>query len=41
MNNYEILGQIGKGSFGTVYKCRARLTSMFVAMKVIPLFGKS
>lgn len=35
MNNYEVLGQVGEGSFGQVYKARKRSNGEIVAFKVI------
>ncbi|XP_024545047.1 serine/threonine-protein kinase 4 [Selaginella moellendorffii] len=34
---YDLLNQLGKGSYGAVYKARDRRTSEFVAIKVISL----
>ncbi len=33
MERYEKLSQIGEGSYGKVYKCRARDTGALVAIK--------
>ena len=33
MERYEKLNQIGEGSYGKVYKCRARDTGSLVAIK--------
>ncbi|CAL6112121.1 Kinase [Hexamita inflata] len=41
MNKYEQICQIGKGSFGIVYKCRIKRTGQFVALKLISTYGKS
>lgn len=35
MENYEEIGVIGRGSFGTVYKMQNRITKEYVAMKII------
>ena len=34
MERYEKLSKIGEGSYGVVYKCRARDTGHLVAIKV-------
>lgn len=41
MHRYEQIAQIGKGSFGVVYKCRLKQTGQFVALKQISTYGKS
>ncbi|KAH0575575.1 Kinase, ULK [Spironucleus salmonicida] len=41
MNKYEQLQQIGRGSFGVVYKCRMKNTGQFVALKIISMYGKT
>jgi len=41
MNRYEQLAQIGKGSFGVVYKSRIRQTGQLVALKQISTYGKT
>lgn len=41
MHRYEQIAQIGKGSFGVVYKCRLKQTGQFVAVKQISTYGKS
>ena len=41
MKKYEQICEIGKGSFGIVYKCRVRKTGQFVALKIISMYGKS
>lgn len=33
MENYEMLGQVGQGSYGTVLKCRHRDSCCLVAIK--------
>ena len=30
---YEVLGIVGEGAYGIVYKCRNKLTNEFVAIK--------
>lgn len=35
MDKYEILGQVGEGSFGQVYRARKRSVGEIVAFKVI------
>jgi len=37
---FELLEQLGKGSFGAVYKARHRPSDTIVAVKVIPLGGE-
>lgn len=34
-NDYEVLKQIGKGGYGTVYKVKAKYTGVLRAAKVI------
>ncbi|TNJ30557.1 Kinase, ULK [Giardia muris] len=41
MHRYEQIAQIGKGSFGVVYRCRLKQTGQFVAVKQISTYGKS
>ncbi|CAL6063672.1 Kinase [Hexamita inflata] len=41
MHRYEQLQQIGRGSYGTVFKCRLKYSGQFVALKVISTYGKS
>eukprot|EP00428_Durinskia_dybowskii_P078564 CAMPEP_0170361836 /NCGR_PEP_ID=MMETSP0117_2-20130122/4014_1 /TAXON_ID=400756 /ORGANISM="Durinskia baltica, Strain CSIRO CS-38" /LENGTH=931 /DNA_ID=CAMNT_0010616219 /DNA_START=249 /DNA_END=3044 /DNA_ORIENTATION=- len=36
-SKYEIVGEIGKGGFSTVYQCRARSTGLSYAVKVVDL----
>ena len=38
MERYEKLSKIGEGSYGVVYKCRARDTGHLVAIKVYIIF---
>lgn len=33
MNKFEVIGQIGEGTYGVVLKCRNRLTGQVVAIK--------
>lgn len=35
MENYEILGQVGEGSFGQVYKAMRHIDGEIVALKII------
>lgn len=35
MDNYEVVGLLGEGSFGRVYKAKQVSNSQFVALKVI------
>lgn len=35
MDNYEVVGLLGEGSFGRVYKAKQISDSKFVALKVI------
>lgn len=35
MDKYEVLGQVGEGSFGQVYKAKKRANGDIVAFKVI------
>lgn len=35
MDNYEVVGLLGEGSFGRVYKAKQISDSRFVALKVI------
>lgn len=35
MERYEVLNQIGEGTFGVVYKCRDRSTGNLVALKKV------
>ena len=35
MEKYEVLGQVGEGSFGQVYKAKTRSDGDIVAFKVI------
>ena len=35
MNNYEVLGKIGEGSFGQVFKIKHQVTGKIAAQKVI------
>lgn len=35
MDNYEVIGLLGEGSFGRVYKAKQISNSKFVALKVI------
>ena len=37
---FELLEQLGKGSYGAVYKARHRPSGTVVAVKVIPLTGE-
>ena len=37
---FELLEQLGKGSYGAVYKARHRPSGTIVAVKVIPLSGE-
>ena len=37
---FELLEQLGKGSYGAVYKARHRPSGTIVAVKVIPLSGR-
>lgn len=39
LNDFEILGQIGKGSYGVVYKCKRKLDSRIYVLKEIRLAG--
>jgi cyclin-dependent kinase-like len=32
-NKYEVLGVVGEGAYGIVYKCRNKETNEFVAIK--------
>ena len=32
-NKYEVLGVVGEGAYGIVYKCRNKQTNKFVAIK--------
>ena len=32
-NKYEVLGVVGEGAYGIVYKCRNKETKEFVAIK--------
>ncbi|GLH15192.1 Serine/threonine-protein kinase fused [Gryllus bimaculatus] len=41
MDNYEILGLIGEGSFGRVFKAKIRSNDRIVALKVITKKGRS
>lgn len=41
MHRYEQITQIGKGSFGVVYKCRLKQTGQYVALKQISTYGKT
>uniref|UniRef100_A0A674HPK9 non-specific serine/threonine protein kinase n=1 Tax=Taeniopygia guttata TaxID=59729 RepID=A0A674HPK9_TAEGU len=41
MENYHILGLIGEGSFGRVYKGRRKHSAQVVALKFIPKVGRS
>uniref|UniRef100_A0A8C3B5Y7 non-specific serine/threonine protein kinase n=1 Tax=Cairina moschata TaxID=8855 RepID=A0A8C3B5Y7_CAIMO len=41
MEGYRVLGAVGGGSFGTVYKARRRHSAQVVAMKFIPKVGRS
>uniref|UniRef100_A0A493T2D4 non-specific serine/threonine protein kinase n=1 Tax=Anas platyrhynchos platyrhynchos TaxID=8840 RepID=A0A493T2D4_ANAPP len=41
MEGYRVLGAVGGGSFGTVYKARRRHSAQVVAMKFIPKLGRS
>ena len=41
MENYHIIGMIGEGSFGRVYKARRKYTGHIVALKFITKSGKS
>eukprot|EP01135_Chromosphaera_perkinsii_P008696 Nk52_evm29s1444 gene=Nk52_evmTU29s1444 len=41
MNQYHLLGLIGEGSFGKVYRARKRYSGQIVAIKFIPKHGKS
>uniref|UniRef100_A0A7S1KQZ9 non-specific serine/threonine protein kinase n=1 Tax=Percolomonas cosmopolitus TaxID=63605 RepID=A0A7S1KQZ9_9EUKA len=41
MDNYQLIEQIGEGSFGRVYKGRRKYTGQIVAMKFIPKRGKN
>jgi serine/threonine protein kinase len=38
MERYEKLSQIGEGSYGKVYKCRARDTGSLVAIKKFQVY---
>lgn len=35
MDKYEVIGTLGEGSFGRVYKAKQLSTQTFVALKVI------
>lgn len=39
LSDFEILGQIGKGSYGVVYKCKRKLDSRIYVLKEIRLAG--
>lgn len=39
LSDFEILGQIGKGSYGVVYKCKRKLDSRVYVLKEIRLAG--
>ena len=41
MENYHVIGMIGEGSFGRVYKARRKYTGHIVALKFITKTGKS
>ncbi|EDV22496.1 uncharacterized protein TRIADDRAFT_28806 [Trichoplax adhaerens] len=41
MDDYHVLGIIGEGSFGKVFKGRKKYTGQVVAMKFIPKIGRS
>ena len=32
-NKYEVIGVVGEGAYGIVYKCRNKQTNKFVAIK--------
>ncbi|XP_057667602.1 serine/threonine-protein kinase fused isoform X1 [Diorhabda carinulata] len=41
MEKYEVIGTLGEGSFGRVYKAKQRSSGSFVALKVISKRGRS
>ena len=34
-NKYEVIGVVGEGAYGIVYKCKDRDTKEFVAIKIM------
>ncbi|EDW10670.2 serine/threonine-protein kinase dst1 [Drosophila mojavensis] len=34
---YDVLGEVGRGKFGTVYKCREKATGLLLAAKFVPI----
>ncbi|CAK5131335.1 unnamed protein product [Meloidogyne enterolobii] len=36
-NNYEMLGKIGEGTYGTVFKAKSKENGQIVALKIVKL----
>ena len=39
MEDYEVLGEVGTGAYGTVYEARNRTSGLHVALKRVPLLS--